>query len=102
MTNWETLAQHRQIARTCALKAYTGEWAWKAISDRLQRPHYMSKVDLNWKIINRKQRKDSRKYSFVNRTIQLGNQLHANVVQNLSCKPSNFRKRLRKVINEVA
>jgi hypothetical protein len=30
--NWETLAQHRKIARICALfKAYTGEPAWKDI-----------------------------------------------------------------------
>jgi hypothetical protein len=33
--NWETLAQSREIAHICTLfKAYTGEWAWKAISDK--------------------------------------------------------------------
>jgi hypothetical protein len=38
-SNWETLAQRREIARICALcKAYTGERAWKAIGDRLQGP----------------------------------------------------------------
>jgi hypothetical protein len=44
---------------------------------------------------------DIRKYSFVNRTIQLWNRLPADAVGNLSCKPSNFRKRVRKVIKEV-
>ena len=35
---WETLAQRGTIARKCALfKAYSGERAWKAIPDRLQR-----------------------------------------------------------------
>jgi len=35
-SDWETLAQHRTIAHLCALfKAYSGEWAWKAICDRL-------------------------------------------------------------------
>jgi hypothetical protein len=37
-SNWETLAQRRKIARIVALfKAYTGERAWKAIGDRLQK-----------------------------------------------------------------
>jgi hypothetical protein len=32
--NWETFAQRRKIARICTVfKAYTGERAWKAISD---------------------------------------------------------------------
>jgi hypothetical protein len=51
----ETLAQDRKIARICALfKAYTGERAWKAIGDRLQRPCYLSRVDHNRKIRSRK------------------------------------------------
>jgi hypothetical protein len=37
-------------------------------------------------------------YSFVNRTIQLWNQLPADVLRTLSYKPSNFRKRVKKVI----
>jgi hypothetical protein len=40
------------------------------------------------------------KYSFLNRTIQLWNQLSADILGNLSCKPSNFRKSVRKVINK--
>jgi hypothetical protein len=42
------------------------------------------------------------KYSSVNRTIQLWNHLPpAVVLGNVSCKPSNFRKKVRKVIHEV-
>jgi hypothetical protein len=40
-------------------------------------------------------------YSFVNRTIQLWNKLPADALGTLSCKPSNFRKRVRKVINKA-
>jgi hypothetical protein len=42
----------------------------------------------------------SNQYCFVNRTIQFWNQLPADALGNLSCKPSNFRKRVRKVINK--
>jgi hypothetical protein len=41
------------------------------------------------------------KYSFVNRTIQLWNQLPEYALGTLSCKPSSSRKRVRKVINKV-
>jgi hypothetical protein len=42
----ETLAQSRNIARICALfKAHMGEWAWKAIGDRLLKPCYLSRVN---------------------------------------------------------
>jgi hypothetical protein len=44
---------------------------------------------------------DIRKYSFVNRTIQLWNQLPAEILGTVPCKPSAFRKRVRKVINVV-
>jgi hypothetical protein len=44
---------------------------------------------------------DVRKYSFVNRTIQLWNQLTAVALRPLSCKPSNFRNKVRKVIHQV-
>jgi hypothetical protein len=46
------------------------------------------------------QKTDIGKYSFINRTIQLWNQLPADVLGNLSCKPSDYRKRFRKVINK--
>jgi hypothetical protein len=36
--NWKTLALRRKIASICAVyKAYSGEPAWKAVSDRLKR-----------------------------------------------------------------
>jgi hypothetical protein len=60
------VAQHRKIARICALfKAYTGERAWKAISDRLQNPYYLSRFEGDRKIRSRKQKADEGKYSFV-------------------------------------
>jgi hypothetical protein len=77
-----------------------GEWAWEAIGDRLKRPCYLSRVNHDTKIRNRKQKTDIGKYSFVNRTIQLWNHLPADVLGNLSCKPHNFGKRVRKVKNK--
>ena len=57
--NWETLASRRKLSRICALfKAYSGERAWKAIEDRIQRPHYLSRVDHEWKIRSRRQKTD--------------------------------------------
>ena len=54
-SDWETFAQRRTIARLCALlKAYSGEWAWKGICDRLRRPSYLSRADHIRKIRNRK------------------------------------------------
>ena len=53
--NWETLASRRKLSRICALfKAYSGERAWKPIGDRLQRPHYLSRVDHESKIRSRR------------------------------------------------
>jgi hypothetical protein len=52
--NWETLSQRRKISHICALfRAYSGEWAWKAIGDRLERPNYLSRVNHERKIRNR-------------------------------------------------
>jgi len=100
--NWETLLQRGKISRKCALfKAYSGEWAWKATGDRLQRPNYLSRVGHEQKIRNRRQRTDIGKYSYVNRTIQLWNRLPAELLGTLPCKPNAFRKMVRKVINVV-
>jgi hypothetical protein len=91
-SNWETLTQRRKVSRICALfKAYTGERAWNAIGDRLEKASYLSKVDHNRKIRSRKQKTDVGKYSFINRTIQLWNQLPEDVLGTFCCKPSNFR-----------
>jgi hypothetical protein len=98
--NWETLAQHRKISQIFALfRVYTGERAWKAINDRVQKPCYLSRVDHDRRIKSRKQKTDVRKYSFINRTIQLWNQLPEDALGTLSCKPSNFRKKVGQVIH---
>jgi hypothetical protein len=99
--NWETLTSRRKLSRICALfKAYSGDRAWKPIGKRLKRPHYLSRVDHERKIRIRKQRTDIGKYSFLNRTIQLWNQLPAEVFGNLPCKQNTFKRRARKAIIE--
>jgi hypothetical protein len=101
--NWETLVLRRKLSRIYALfKLYSGEQAWKAIGDRLQRPHYLSRVDHEQKIRSRRQRTDIGKYYFVNWTIQHWNQLLAEVLGTLPCKPVIFKKRVRKVIIKVS
>jgi hypothetical protein len=93
-SDWDTLAHRGTVARLCTLlKAYNGEWAWKAIGARLHRPYYLSR-----KIKQRKQRTDIGKYSFVNKTIKIRNQLPAEALGTLPCKPNTFRKRVRKAI----
>jgi len=100
--NWETLVSRRKLSRICVFfKAYYGERAWKPIGDRLERPHYLSRVDHERKIKSRRQRTDIGKYSFVNRTIQNWNQLPAEVLEILPCKPITFKRRVRKVIIEL-
>jgi len=91
--NWESLASRKKLSCICALfKAYSGERAWKRIGDRLQRPHYLSKVDHEMKIRSRRQRKDIGRYSFVHRTIQHWNQLPAEALGILPCKSITFKK----------
>jgi hypothetical protein len=100
-SNWETLTSHRKLSRICALfKAYSGDRAWKPIGDRLKRPHYLSRVDHERKIRSKKQRTNIGKYSFLNRTIQLWNQLPAEVFENLPCKQNIFKRRVRKALIE--
>ena len=65
---------------------------WKAIGDRIQQPHYLSRVDHDWKIRSGRQKKDIGKYSFVNRTIHHWNQLPAEVLGTLSCKTNYIQK----------
>jgi hypothetical protein len=101
--NWETLASGRKLSRIRALfKAYSGERAWKAIAGRIQRPHYLSRVDHDWKIRSIRQKTDIGKYSFVNRTIHHWNQSPAEVLGTLPCKPITFKERVRKAIIEVS
>jgi len=101
-SNWEILASCRKLSLVYALfKVYSGEREWKAIADKLQRTHYLSRVDHERKIRSRRHRTDIGKYSFVNRTIQDWNHLPAEVLGTLPCKPNTLKKRVRKVINEV-
>jgi hypothetical protein len=102
-SNWGTSASRRKLSRICALfKAYSEERAWKAIGDKLQRPHYLSRIDYERKIRIRRQRTDIGKYSFVNRNIQDWNQLPAEVLRTLPCKLKTLKKRVRKAIIEVS
>jgi len=102
-SNWETLASRRKLSGICALfKAYSGERAWKAIGDRLQRPYHLSRVDHERKIRSRRQRTDKGKYSFVIRTIQDWNQLPAEVLRTVRCKLNTLKKRVRKAIIEIS
>jgi hypothetical protein len=48
------------------------------------------------KISGRKQSTDVDKYSFVNRTIENCNRLHASVLASFPCKLNAFRKKIRK------
>jgi hypothetical protein len=97
------LAQRRKIAcRGAILKANNGEMAWKAIGDKLQAPSYLSRVDHNWKIIARNQRKDVGKYFFLNRTITDWNQLTEGEIGALTGNTYSFRKIFRKVITSEA
>jgi hypothetical protein len=102
-SNWENLALRGKLSRICAFfKAYSGEQAWKAIGDKLQLPHYLSRVEHERRIRSRRQRTDIGKYSFVNRTIQDWNQLPAEVLGTLTCKLKSLKKMVRKAIIEVS
>jgi hypothetical protein len=57
----------------------------------------LSRDDHDRKIRSRKQRTDIGKYSFVNRTIKLWNNLPAEALVTFPCKPHIFRKRVRKL-----
>jgi len=98
-SGWETLAQRKKVMCICTLfKAYTGEWAWKSIRDRLKGPFDLNKDDHEHSIWARIQRTDISKYSFVNRTIKLWSQQPTGVLQTFRCNSHIFRKRVRKVI----
>jgi hypothetical protein len=60
----------------------------------------LSRVEHVLKIRARRQRTDIGKYSFVKRTIGDWNQLPAEVLKILPCKPTTFKERLCNVITE--
>ena len=95
---WENLTRRRKIARICVLfRAYIGEPDGN-LGDRLEGPRYLRRDDHVRKIRARKQRTDIGKYSFVNRTINLWNQLPAETLATFPFKSYIFRKRVKKVI----
>jgi nucleoside-triphosphatase THEP1 len=61
--------------------------------------NYKGRVDHYKKIKSRKQRADIGSYSFLNRTVQLWNQLPVDDLGTVSYKSCNFRKMVRKLIN---
>ena len=64
-SDWENLSRRWTIkAYAHFFKAHFGESAWKAKRDRSRRPSYLTRVDFVRKIGDRKQRKDTGKYSF--------------------------------------
>jgi hypothetical protein len=92
--------QHRKIACICPfLRAYSKEWAWKAVGDRLQGPCYLSRDDCDWKIKARKQRTDIGKYSFVNSTIKL--EPTTILVEALAISPIDHILLKRVIVSEV-
>jgi hypothetical protein len=68
------------------------------MGDRVKGPCYLSRDDHDRKIRAGKQRTDIAKYSFVNRTIKLWNQLPAEALLTFPCKSHIFRERVWKVI----
>jgi hypothetical protein len=93
----ESSAQRRKIARICGLcKAYTGQREWKAIGDRLQAPSYLTRFNHHWKKRARKQRTDTGKYCFVNRSITDWNQLPEGAKGTSHGETHIFKMRVRK------
>jgi hypothetical protein len=67
---WENLVQRRKMASICVLlETYTGEQVLKATGDK--GPSYLRRDGHGRKIRKRKQRKNTGKYWFVNRTVKL-------------------------------
>jgi hypothetical protein len=96
---WEILVHCSKMACICALfEVYSGEWAWKTTRDRLQGPCYLSLDDHDWKIRSRQRRTYNGKYSFVNRTIKLWNQLLAEVLVTFPCRSHTLKERVREII----
>ena len=98
-SDWENVAQRRTIERLCAhFKAYSGERAWRAISDRLRMPYCLSRVGHVRKYWDRKQRTENGKYSFVNTTIINWNQIPAEALGTFLYEHNNFRNRVGKAV----
>jgi hypothetical protein len=73
----------------------------KAIGVRLQGPCYLNRDEHERNIRVREKRKDIGKYSFVNRTINLWNQLPAEALETFPSRSNIFKKKVGKVIISV-
>jgi hypothetical protein len=93
------MSQRRKISRICALWKRTLESGRGRLLVRLKRLTSLIRVDHERKIRNRRQRTDTGKHSFVNRTVRIWNRSPANILGILPCKPNAFRKRGRKLID---
>ncbi|KAJ4435402.1 hypothetical protein ANN_18017 [Periplaneta americana] len=97
---WDTLTDRRTRIRLCALfKTYRGEPAWKEIKNRLQPPNYSSRNDHSYKLRERRQRTDTGKFSFLNRTIRDWNALPAGLLKALPTTKNEFKNRLKDLTN---
>ncbi|KAJ4426704.1 hypothetical protein ANN_26502 [Periplaneta americana] len=97
---WDTLTDRRTRIRLCALfKTYRGEPAWRDIKNRLQPPNYSSRNDHSYKLRERRQRTDTGKFSFLNRTIRNWNALPADLLKALPTTKNAFKNRLKDLTN---
>jgi len=86
----------------CSLQSVLLRTGVEGLIDRLQRPHYPSRVDHERKIRIRRQSTNIGKYSFANRAIQDWNQLLAKVLGALTWKLNTLKKRVMKAIIEMS
>jgi hypothetical protein len=68
------------------------------IGDSLLNPCYLSRDDHSRKIRSRKRRRDTGKYSFVNRAIKDWNRLPAGILASFPSKLNTFGKRVREAV----
>ncbi|KAJ4426421.1 hypothetical protein ANN_27235 [Periplaneta americana] len=88
---WDTLTDRRTRIRLCALfKTYRGEPAWREIKNRLQQSNYSSRNDHSYKLRERRQRTDTGKFSFLNRTIRDWNALPADLLKALPITKNHY------------
>jgi hypothetical protein len=90
----------RDSSHMCSLQRVHGRTGLEGYRWQITKT-MLSRVDHDRKIRSRKQKTDIGKYSSVNSTTQFWNQLPADALETHSCKSSNFRKRVSKVINKA-
>jgi hypothetical protein len=96
----DTEVAKKVITNMCSVQSVLWGLRVEAYRCQTKSPHYLSRVDHERKIRSRKQRTDIGKYAFLNRTIQIWNQLPAEVFENLPCKQNIFKRRVGKAIIE--